>query len=46
MEYVNVGVKGMAKGNSTVRRGSFEIKILSAGTYTIFASFVGVETQE
>jgi len=46
MEFVNVGVKGMAKGNSTDRKGNFEIKNLSAGTYTIFASFVGVETKE
>lgn len=46
MEFVNVGVKGIAKGNTTDRRGNFEIKNLPAGTYTIFASFVGVATQE
>ncbi|MDR7130306.1 iron complex outermembrane receptor protein [Algoriphagus sp. 4150] len=46
MEFVNVGIKGIAKGNTTDRRGNFEIKNLAAGTYTVFASFVGVERQE
>jgi len=46
MEFVNVGVKGLAKGNTTDRKGNYEIKNLPAGTYTIFASFVGVEKQE
>lgn len=46
IEFVNVGVKGLAKGNSTDRKGFYEIKNLPAGTYTIFASFVGVEKQE
>ncbi|SIO16251.1 TonB-dependent receptor [Algoriphagus halophilus] len=46
IEFVNVGVKGLAKGNSTDRKGFYEIKNLSAGNYTIFASFVGVEKQE
>ncbi|WP_373399803.1 TonB-dependent receptor [Algoriphagus halophilus] len=46
LEFVNVGVKGLAKGNSTDRKGFYEIKNLPAGNYTIFASFVGVEKQE
>ncbi len=46
MEFVNVGIKGMAKGNTTDRKGNFEIKNLAPGTYTVFASFVGVEKQE
>lgn len=46
LEFVNVGVKGLAKGNSTNRKGFYEIKNLPAGNYTIFASFVGVEKQE
>ncbi len=46
MEFVNVGIKGLAKGNTTDRKGYFEIKNLEPGTYTVFASFVGVEKQE
>ncbi|MBN3584200.1 TonB-dependent receptor [Algoriphagus aestuarii] len=46
MEFVNVGIKGLAKGNTTDRKGFFEIKNLESGTYTVFASFVGVEKQE
>lgn len=46
MEFVNVGVKGLAKGNTTDRKGNFEIKNLPAGTYTVFASFVGAQPQE
>ncbi|UZD24414.1 TonB-dependent receptor [Algoriphagus halophytocola] len=46
MEFVNVGIKGLAKGQATDRNGFFEIKNIAPGTYTVFASFVGIETQE
>ncbi|WPR75569.1 TonB-dependent receptor [Algoriphagus sp. NG3] len=46
MEFVNVGIKGLTKGNATDRNGFFEIKNITPGTYTVYASFVGIETQE
>ncbi|EAZ80530.1 TonB-dependent receptor [Algoriphagus machipongonensis] len=46
LEFVNVGLKGFAKGNTTDRKGFYTIKNIEPGTYTVFASFVGVEKQE
>ncbi|WP_339868740.1 TonB-dependent receptor [uncultured Algoriphagus sp.] len=46
MEFVNVGIKGLAKGNATDRNGFFEIKNIAPGSYTVYASFVGIEKQE
>lgn len=46
LEFVNVGIKGASKGNSTDRFGAYEIKNIQPGTYTIFASFVGAGKQE
>ena len=46
LEFVNVGIKGLAKGSTTDRNGFFEIKNLEPGTYSVFASFVGIEKQE
>ncbi|GAA0878847.1 TonB-dependent receptor [Algoriphagus jejuensis] len=46
IEFVNVGLKGVSKGNSTDRLGNYEIKNIQPGTYTIFASLVGAEKQE
>ncbi|MEP1954530.1 MAG: carboxypeptidase-like regulatory domain-containing protein, partial [Algoriphagus sp.] len=45
IEFVNVGIEGLAKGNATNRNGFFEIKNIAPGSYTLFASFVGIETQ-
>ncbi|WP_332913752.1 TonB-dependent receptor [Algoriphagus boritolerans] len=46
LEFVNVGIKGQSKGATTDRYGRYEIKNVEAGTYTVFASFVGLEKQE
>ncbi|MEB2783782.1 TonB-dependent receptor [Algoriphagus persicinus] len=46
MEFVHVGIKGLAKGNATDRNGFFEIKNVTPGYYTVYASFVGIEKQE
>ena len=45
-EFVNITIKGSAKGAIADRRGNFEIKSLSPGSYTLVASFVGLESQE
>lgn len=45
-EFVNVSLKGTAKGAIADRRGRFVIAPVAAGTYTVVASFVGLETQE
>lgn len=46
LEFVNVGIKGLSKGSTTDRYGNYEIKNIEPGTYTVFASFVGLEKQE
>lgn len=46
LEFVNVGIKGQSKGSTTDRFGRYEIKNIEPGTYTVFASFVGLEKQE
>lgn len=46
LEFVNVGIKGLSKGSTTDRFGNYEIKNILPGTYTVFASFVGLEKQE
>lgn len=46
LEFVNVGIKGLSKGSTTDRYGNYEIKNVDRGTYTLFASFVGLEKQE
>lgn len=44
--YVNVQVKGQNKMISTKEDGTFEIKNLQPGTYTIVVSHAGLQTQE
>ncbi|MFC3416955.1 TonB-dependent receptor [Algoriphagus hitonicola] len=46
LEFVNVGIQGLSKGSTTDRFGNYEIKNIEPGTYTVFASFVGLEKQE
>ncbi|MBR9774146.1 MAG: TonB-dependent receptor [Cytophagales bacterium] len=46
LEYVNVGIVGLAKGTITERNGGFEISNINPGKYTVFASFIGAERQE
>jgi iron complex outermembrane receptor protein len=44
--YVNVGLKEVRKGGVTAEDGSFQIKGVTEGTYTLKISFVGLEPQE
>jgi iron complex outermembrane receptor protein len=44
-EYVNISIEGTSKGSVADRRGSFEIRNLTPGNYTVVASYVGLETQ-
>lgn len=46
LEFVNVGISGLSKGSTTDRFGYYEIKNVTPGTYTVFASFVGLAKQE
>ncbi len=46
LEFVNIGIQGLSKGSTTDRYGRYEIKNVEPGTYTVFASFVGLEKQE
>lgn len=46
LEFVSVGIQGLSKGTTTDRYGKYEIKNIEPGTYTVFASFVGLEKQE
>lgn len=45
-EYVNVSIEGSSKGAVADRKGNFEIRNLSPGSYIVVASFVGLETQK
>jgi iron complex outermembrane receptor protein len=45
-EFVNIGLKGIAKGSTANARGEFEIKNVEAGKYILVASFIGLETKE
>jgi iron complex outermembrane receptor protein len=45
LEFVNVGIQGSSKGSVTDRFGTYGIKNIAPGTYEIFASLVGAETQ-
>jgi iron complex outermembrane receptor protein len=44
--YVNVALKNTNKGVSTNPEGSFEMKHVEAGSYTLVISFIGLETKE
>lgn len=45
-EFLNIGLKGTNKGSIANSNGEFEIKNIEAGTYTLAASFIGLETKE
>lgn len=45
-EFVNVSLKGTSKGAVADKNGKFEIRNISAGSYTLVASYVGLEKQE
>ncbi|WP_127120591.1 TonB-dependent receptor [Chryseotalea sanaruensis] len=45
-EFVNISVKGSAKGSVTDKEGNFLISNLKPGTYQLVASFVGASKQE
>lgn len=45
-DFVSIGVKGATKGTTTNENGWFELKRVQPGSYTIIASYVGLETQE
>lgn len=46
VEFVSVLLKGTSKGSITNSSGGFEIGGLNPGSYTVVASFVGLDTQE
>ena len=45
-EYVNISIEGSSKGAIADRKGNFELRNLSAGSYVVVASFVGLVTQK
>jgi len=45
-EFVNVGLKGSGKSVSTDKSGNFEINDVTAGTYILATSFLGLEKKE
>ena len=44
--YVSVMLKGTTKGGITDEDGNFQIKNVKEGTYTLIATYVGLEAQE
>ena len=44
--YVNVIIKGTKQGSISNNNGYYNIKNVKPGTYTLVASFIGLETQE
>lgn len=45
-EFINIGLKNSHFITSTDAKGEFEIKNLTAGSYTLIISFTGLETRE
>ena len=44
--FVNVNLKNTRRGTTTLEDGGYQLKGISAGTYTLQVSFVGLQTQE
>lgn len=44
-EFVNISIKGTTRGTAANASGSYEINNIKVGTYTIIASFIGLETK-
>lgn len=44
-QYVQINLKGSARGTETDAQGSYEFKRIKAGTYTVVASLVGLESK-
>ncbi|MES2456103.1 MAG: TonB-dependent receptor [Bacteroidota bacterium] len=45
-EFVSINVKGTGKSALTSKTGTYQIKNIKPGSYTIVASFVGLQNQE
>jgi iron complex outermembrane receptor protein len=45
-ELVSVGIKGTSKGSLTDKNGNYQIRNVAAGSYTVVATFIGLEKQE
>lgn len=45
-QYVSIGLKDSGKGTTTNPKGEYELMKVKAGTYTLIASFVGMEPRE
>jgi iron complex outermembrane recepter protein len=45
-EFVNINIDGTSKGAVADRNGKYEIRNVTPGTYTIIASFVGLESKQ
>lgn len=45
-EFVNVGLKGSAKGTVTDKDGKFQFNSVATGSYTLVTSYIGLQTQE
>ncbi|RYE25288.1 MAG: TonB-dependent receptor [Sphingobacteriales bacterium] len=45
-EFVNVGLKGTSKGAITDKKGTYQIKNVEAGSYTVTVAVIGLEPEE
>lgn len=45
-EFVNVSLKGTPKGTVADKNGRYKIQNIAPGTYTLVASFIGLESQQ
>src|SRR6187431_2436279 len=45
-EFVNISLKGTSKGVSANKKGEYEIRNITPGTYTVVASFIGLQGVE
>lgn len=45
-EFVNVGIRGTAKGTTTDKNGEYQLKNIEPGTYVLVTSYIGLESKE